>query len=150
MSQPSYAPRVRLVLIDGRVVPLAKGKYKHLVTWLETTARHHTTRERVVARCRGIAGMLARLGCLTAAQYVEAVDIAVRSVIMYFGAATPMSRSVCERIDRQRQTYRPGGDGAQGEADCEMVGAREGGGGRDGHGHDVGAGGGGPGGLMPR
>ena len=90
-------------LIDGRIVPLAKGKYKHLGTWLETTARHHATRERVVARCRGIAGMLARLGCLTAAQYVEAVDIAVRSVIMYYGAATPMSRSACERIDRAKR-----------------------------------------------
>ena len=48
-------------------------------------------------------GMLARLGCLTAAQYVEAVDIAVRSVIMYYGAATPMSRSACERIDRAKR-----------------------------------------------
>ena len=86
-------------LVDGRKVPRAVGKYKHLGTEMAVSGTRRAVEEKVVARCRGVAGMLARLGCLTAAQYVEAVDMATRSIVMYYGAATPMCAEACERVD---------------------------------------------------
>ena len=94
----------RIELIDGRTVPRAVGRYKHLGGELEVGGGYAVTRRKVVNRCKAIAGMVARLGCLTAAQYVQTVDVATRSIIMYYGAAAPLGREACEEIDRAKRT----------------------------------------------
>ena len=89
-------------LIDGTKVPRV-SVYPHLGSRAEVAIRHDATRDAVVRRCRGAAIIIARLGVLNAAQYVEAADVATSTVIAYYGAATPMGRAACESIDAAKR-----------------------------------------------
>ena len=53
----------------------------------------------VTARAEGMASALARLGVLTASEYVEAIDTATLTVVAYYGAIFPIGRKACKRID---------------------------------------------------
>ena len=57
----------------------------------------------MVARCCGMAGALARLGILSAAEYVDTVDVAVNSVVAYFGACFPLGWRAAAAIDVSRR-----------------------------------------------
>ena len=86
-------------LIDGRRVPRAEGWYKHLGVRAEAANSWEEARRCVVARCSGMAAALARLGMLTAAEYVETVDTATLTVVAYYGAIFPIGLKACEQID---------------------------------------------------
>ena len=88
-----------VVLVDGRVVPHAGKWYKHLGVRAEAASGWTAARRVVVARCTGMAGALARLGVLTADEYVECVDAATTTVVAYYGGIFPIGRSACNEID---------------------------------------------------
>ena len=90
---------VTIRLIDGRAVPRVKGFYKHLGIRQTPFADWTTARQVVMNRCGGIASALSRLGVLTAEEYVDTVDAATTTVVAYYGAAFPIGRRACERID---------------------------------------------------
>ena len=90
-------------LIDGRRVPRVKGWYKHLGVRAVAKMGWEAARAMVVARCVGMAAALARLGVLSAGEYVEAVDVATLTVIAYYGAIFPIGRDACEQIDKAKR-----------------------------------------------
>jgi hypothetical protein len=91
--------QTKVRLIDGREVPRAKGWYKHLGVRAQTTNGWGEARAVVVARCTGMAAALARLGIMSAEEYVDTVDTATLTVVAYYGAAFPLGRKACEDID---------------------------------------------------
>ena len=80
-------------------MPRAEKWYKHLGLLAETACSWEAARSAVVARCSGMAGALAKLGILTATEYVDAVDTATTTVVAYYGAAIPLGRRACDTID---------------------------------------------------
>jgi hypothetical protein len=90
---------VTLRLIDGRAVPKVQGYYKHLGIRQTPKADWAVARQVVAHRCGGIASALSRLGILTAEEYIDTVDAATTTVVAYYGAAFPIGRTTCEKID---------------------------------------------------
>ena len=90
-------------LIDGTPIPMVKGWYKHVGYIQEALGGFGKHRDRVVTQCKGIIGAVARLGLLSADQFIEVVDIATTTMIAYYGAAIPLGRETCEGIDRAKR-----------------------------------------------
>ena len=91
--------QTKVRLIDGREVPRVKGWYKHLGVRAQTANGWGEARAVVIARCSGMAAALARLGIMSAEEYVDTIDTATLSVVAYYGAAFPIGRKACEEID---------------------------------------------------
>lgn len=96
-------------------MPRVAGWYKHLGVRAETQVGWEAARAAVVARCCGMAGALARLGILSAAEYVDTVDVACNTVVAYFGACFPLGWRAAAAIDvaKRRGLARLGDTGWQ-------------------------------------
>ena len=108
-----------LRLADGRLVPQilkrpkhplppgAKGdvhSYKHLGTELAPgwNGGMEEARSKVVTRCTQVVKLIGRIPVLTSEQMDQMVSLAIGGVIGYYGRATPLRWSDCQKIERAR------------------------------------------------
>jgi len=76
--------------------------YKHLGTLLSALLDHAPARERLVRRCKGVLGALARLGVLSPEHFAECADASIEALMCFYGRATPIGRAACAEIEKAR------------------------------------------------